>query len=100
MPGVRDEPETDACLRWHQMEIAYGPFERVFSLPPETDVDAIGATMLQDWAEFAAPTHGPGLLQGVVDDDVAQQIVGGGRRGADPRDRGHADRTADPRHPP
>src|SRR5262249_4410677 len=42
--GVREEPAPGACVRWRQMEIAYGPFERVIGVPFEIDPDAIRAT--------------------------------------------------------
>jgi HSP20 family protein len=65
--GVRHEPEMGACLRWHQMEIAYGPFERVFSLPPETDVDAIGATMQDGFLRISVPRRAGSGRQVPVD---------------------------------
>jgi len=42
--GVRDQPTPPGCRRWHQMEITYGPFERILSLPHEVDPDLIVAT--------------------------------------------------------
>ncbi len=42
--GVRGGPEAQGCVRWHQMEIAYGPFERVIALPFEADPERITAT--------------------------------------------------------
>jgi HSP20 family protein len=42
--GTRGEPSAAGCMRWHQMEIAYGPFERVVALPAEADPERIEAT--------------------------------------------------------
>jgi len=41
--GVRREPTGAGCMRWHQMEISYGPFERILVLPQEVDPEAISA---------------------------------------------------------
>ena len=53
--GARREPDLAACVRWHQMEIAYGPFERVFSLPPEADTEAIAAGYRDGFLEITIP---------------------------------------------
>jgi HSP20 family protein len=42
--GLREQPPIGGCVRWHQMEIAYGPFERVIALPFEPDPGRITAT--------------------------------------------------------
>jgi HSP20 family protein len=42
--GVRGEPALEGCVRWHQMEIAYGKFERVINLPFEIDPEGIRAS--------------------------------------------------------
>ena len=42
--GTRPEPSPAGCVRWHQMEIAQGWFERVLALPEEVDPDGITAT--------------------------------------------------------
>ncbi|HYV86593.1 MAG TPA: Hsp20/alpha crystallin family protein [Patescibacteria group bacterium] len=65
--GVRREPEVGDCLRWHQMEIAYGPFERVFALPPEADVDAISATFQDGFLQITVPRRAGGGRQVPVD---------------------------------
>lgn len=65
--GVRHESETGACLRWHQMEIAYGPFERVFALPPDADIDAIGATLQDGFLKISVPRRAGGGRQVPVD---------------------------------
>ncbi len=42
--GLREQPPAGGCTRWHQMEIAYGPFERVIALPFEPDPARITAS--------------------------------------------------------
>lgn len=42
--GSRPEPVPFGCTRWHQMEIAHGPFERILALPQEVDPASISAT--------------------------------------------------------
>jgi len=44
LSGSRAEPETQGCMRWHQMEITHGRFERVLALPLEADPERITAT--------------------------------------------------------
>jgi len=44
LSGIRPEPLTQGCMRWHQMEIAHGRFERVLALPQEADSERITAT--------------------------------------------------------
>jgi len=44
LSGVRPEPPARDCMRWHQMEIAHGRFERVLALPQEADAGNISAT--------------------------------------------------------
>ena len=41
--GTREAPPASGCMRWHQMEIAYGPFERVVALPYALDPERITA---------------------------------------------------------
>jgi len=53
--GVRREPEACAGLRWHQMEIAYGPFERVVALPQEIDPERITATYRDGFLRITIP---------------------------------------------
>lgn len=53
--GVRHEPEAAGCMRWHQMEIAYGPFERILVLPQEIDYDAISATYGDGFLRLTLP---------------------------------------------
>jgi HSP20 family molecular chaperone IbpA len=49
------------------MEIAYGPFERVFALPPDADVDAIGATLQDGFLKISVPRRAGGGRQVPVD---------------------------------
>jgi HSP20 family protein len=42
--GARPDPSPAGCVRWHQMEIAHGRFERVLALPQEVDPERITAT--------------------------------------------------------
>jgi len=65
--GARRDPAGGECLRWHQMEIAYGPFERVFSLPHDADVEAISATYRDGFLEIAIPRQAGGGRQVPVD---------------------------------
>ena len=65
--GVRREPEVGDCLRWHQMEIAYGPFERVIALPPESDIDGISATFQDGFLQISVPRRAAGSRQVPVD---------------------------------
>lgn len=39
--GVRAEQDDDRCIRtrYHQLEVYYGPFERVVSLPADVPID-------------------------------------------------------------
>ena len=53
--GARVEPAGGECLRWHQMEIAYGPFERVFQLPPDVDVNAIAVAFRDGFLQITIP---------------------------------------------
>lgn len=41
--GARPDPSPAGCVRWHQMEIAHGRFERVLALPQEADAESITA---------------------------------------------------------
>lgn len=41
--GVRPEPATSGCMRWHQMEISYGPFERIIAVSETVDLEKITA---------------------------------------------------------
>jgi HSP20 family protein len=65
--GVRREPAEGECLRWHQMEIAYGPFERVFNLPADADVEGISAGYRDGFLEIAIPRRSLGSRQVPVD---------------------------------
>jgi HSP20 family protein len=53
--GVRGEPALEGCVRWHQMEITYGSFERVISLPFEIDPDRIRASFQDGFLNIEIP---------------------------------------------
>ncbi|HEU4403448.1 MAG TPA: Hsp20/alpha crystallin family protein [Candidatus Polarisedimenticolia bacterium] len=53
--GVREEPQPGGCVRWHQMEIAYGSFERLVALPQECDPDRITATYENGFLRIEIP---------------------------------------------
>ena len=65
--GVRREPAGGECLRWHQMEISYGPFERVFNLPPDADLEGISAGYRDGFLEIVIPRRTLGSRQVPVD---------------------------------
>ncbi len=41
--GLRLRPKIKGCQRFHRMEIEYGPFEKIFRIPSDLDVDQIKA---------------------------------------------------------
>ena len=53
--GVRSEPAGTGCLRWHQLEIAYGPFERFIPLPAAANLDAIQANYKDGFLQVTIP---------------------------------------------
>jgi len=57
--GVRQEP-TSVCMRWHQMEIVYGPFERVVALPLAIDPEGIRATYTDGFLRIEIPRGAAG----------------------------------------
>jgi HSP20 family protein len=65
--GVRREPAGTECLRWHQMEISDGPFERVFNLPPDADLEGISAGYRDGFLEIVIPRRTLGSRQVPVD---------------------------------
>ena len=65
--GVRREPEVGECLRWHQMEISYGPFERVVALPPDADLENISAAYHDGFLQISVPRRSGGGRQVPVD---------------------------------
>jgi HSP20 family protein len=58
--GRRPEPSPGSCVRWHQMEIAHGRFERVIALPEEADPERITATYREGFLEITIPRGDPG----------------------------------------
>lgn len=57
--GVRVEQDEDKStrIRYHQLEVYYGPFERVVLLPPEVPVDrdALAATYRDGFLKVVLP---------------------------------------------
>jgi len=53
--GRREEPEASACMRWHQMEIVRGPFERLIALPHEVDASGIRAVCKDGFLVITIP---------------------------------------------
>jgi HSP20 family protein len=65
--GVRREPEPGGCVRWHQMEIAYGSFERVINLPCAIDPDLIRASFQDGFLHIEIPRAEPPSRQVPID---------------------------------
>jgi len=59
--GQRTETLSPGCVRWHQMEIAHGRFERVLGLPQEVDADRITATYKDGFLTITIPRGSGGL---------------------------------------
>jgi HSP20 family protein len=61
--GVRSEQHDERTSRTscHQLEIYFGPFERMFTIPPEMDVDrdAISATLKEGFLTITLPRRAP-----------------------------------------
>lgn len=57
--GAREEFEASGCLRYHQMEIPYGSFERIFHLPEGADVEAITAAYRDGFLTVQIPLRAP-----------------------------------------
>jgi HSP20 family protein len=53
--GERNEPEAHQCLRYHQMEIPYGSFERIFHLPEEADAERVTASYRDGFLQITVP---------------------------------------------
>ncbi|MBI4169977.1 MAG: Hsp20/alpha crystallin family protein [Acidobacteria bacterium] len=53
--GSRPEPAHAGCVRWHQMEISHGPFERIIALTPDVDLEQISATCRDGFLEIKVP---------------------------------------------
>ena len=53
--GTRSDPSPSGCVRWHQMEIAQGRFERVLMLPQEVDPERITATHKDGYLHIRIP---------------------------------------------
>ena len=57
--GTRPEPESSECMRWHQMEIGHGRFERVLGLPAGADLERISATYQDGFLLIVIPRGVP-----------------------------------------
>ncbi len=53
--GERAEPDQPGCVRWHQMEITHGRFERILALPQEADASGIEATYADGFLSIRIP---------------------------------------------
>ncbi len=53
--GARPDPSPGGCVRWHQMEIAHGRFERVLALPQEVDAERITAICKDGFLSIRIP---------------------------------------------
>ena len=69
LSGTRVEPATQGCMRWHQMEIAHGRFERVLTLPHEADAERITATYTDGFLYIHIP-RGPASARSVPIDET------------------------------
>lgn len=65
--GVRSEPNEERTLRTacHQLEIYFGPFERVFMIPSEMEIDRDGitATLKDGFLTIALPQRQPTVVE-------------------------------------
>ena len=57
--GSRREVEATGCLRYHQMEIPCGSFERVFHLPEGADLEKIEAAYRDGFLTIQVPLRPP-----------------------------------------
>ena len=57
--GVRAAPSGAAVRRLHQMEIAFGPFERAVHIPVAFDRDAVTAHLEDGFLEVTLPKQRP-----------------------------------------
>jgi len=69
LSGSRAEPATQGCMRWHQMEIAHGRFERILTLPEEADAERITAVYKDGFLYIHIP-RGPGPVRTVPIDET------------------------------
>jgi HSP20 family protein len=58
--GTRQEPQVRECLRYHQMEISYGAFERIFHLPEEADAERVTASYRDGFLQITVPLRPQG----------------------------------------
>ena len=58
--GARRESEVSDCLRYHQMEIPYGAFERIFHLPDVADAERVTAAYRDGFLQIEVPLRPAG----------------------------------------
>jgi HSP20 family protein len=63
--GARQEPEVRDCLRYHQMEIPYGAFERIFHLPEDADAEHVTASYRDGFLQITVPLRPAGAARQV-----------------------------------
>jgi len=68
LSGVRLGPAPQGCMRWHQMEIAHGRFERLLALPQEADADRITATFKDGFLSIHIPRGTAGTRTVAIDE--------------------------------
>jgi len=68
LSGTRAEPTTQGCMRWHQMEITHGRFERVLALPQEADAERITATYKDGFLYIHIPRDRAGVRSVPIDE--------------------------------
>lgn len=68
LSGTRPEPAPQGCVRWHQMEVTHGRFERVLVLPPEADAERITATYKDGFLYIHIPRGTAGTRSVPIDE--------------------------------
>ena len=69
LSGTRPEPAPPDCVRWHQMEITHGRFERILILPQEADPERITATYKDGFLFIHVPRGTPGARSVKIDEE-------------------------------
>lgn len=71
--GVRVEQDEDKSqrIRYHQLEVYYGPFERIVSLPAEVQFDRnkLSANYKDGFLKVTLPKHGQSLPKRIEIED-------------------------------
>jgi len=55
LKGSRRRPQIDSCTGVHQLEIDFGPFQRVFRFPLELDADSAHSEYQRGFLEVVLP---------------------------------------------